>query len=219
MLCNRVTPQQFQYTVSHPALLQGMGCGYCRPTTAVTEDPNSSIYASMGTCVMIHPEGDYTMLSGFFDGLLYVRDGTLYYATVAGKIFWCECVGSDWEVSDIKRVEVVTGNVTIRGGPRSHPRHLTMNPGLKIRFRDHNTLMMAMPDAVSFCAQLREYMSSAQSAGKSSGEGNEDQEMVSPTSTTFMASLDMYTPATANFVTLTPTNESATYSTEAQETL
>lgn len=193
-----------------------MGCGYCRPTTAVTEDRDVMMYAPVGTCVMIHPEGDYTMLSGFFDGLLYVRDGTLYYATVAGKIFWCECVGSDWAVSDVKRVEVVSGNITIRAGPRGHPRHLAMNPGLKIRFRDHNTLMMAMPDAVTFCGRLREYMSSTQSAERSSGEGNEDQEMASPT---LMASLDMYTPATANFVTLTPTNESATYSPEAQETL
>lgn len=188
-----------------------MGCCYCRPTTAVTLDPDVAMYAQVGTCVLIHPEGDYTMLSGLFDGLVHVRGSSLRYATTVGSIFWCECVGYNWGVSDIKQVESVNGNVTIRTG-RGH-RHLSMNPGLKIRFRDHDTLVMATPDAVSFCSRLREHI-----AGTRSGTGGEPDSELSA-STQAMSSLDMYTPTASTFVTLTPTNDTVSYSKDAQEAL
>jgi hypothetical protein len=174
------------------------------------------MYADVGTCVLIHPEGDYSMLSGFLNGLLYVKGACLHYTTVAGKMFWCECVGSEWRVADIKRVEVVTGNVTLQTGQRGLPRHFTMNPGLKIRFRDHNTLMVVMPDAVNLCAQLKEYVSSVRSAER---RGSEDRERALSASQEFTASLDMYTPATANFVTVTPIDEAVTHTKEDQESL
>lgn len=188
-----------------------MGSCYCRPTTAVTEDRDVAMHAEVGTCVLIHPEGDYTMLSGLFNGLVYVRGTTLRYATTAGSIFWCECVGSDWALSDIKKVEGVNGNISIRTGRGQ--RHLSMNPGLKIRFRDHDTLVMAMPDAVSFCTRLREHMATTESTAG----GVPDQELSA--STQAMSSLDMYTPAAATFVTLTPTSDTVTYSKDAQEAL
>lgn len=69
---------------------------------------------------------------------------------------------------------------------------------------------MAMPDAVNFCSKLKEHLASTQ---------GEERVRESHGASELMASLDMYTPASANFATLTFTRETDTDSKDDQAAL
>ena len=123
----------------------------------MTEDPDVAMYTKVSSCVLLPSTGGFTMYSGAFGGFFYVRGSRLYYDTKVGSHFWCSCVGLDWDLADIGDVKPVTGNVRVTSR-HGIPRTLSMNPGLKITFRNNNTMVTAMPDAVNFCAKLKQYM-------------------------------------------------------------
>ncbi len=56
------------------------------------------------------------------------------------------------------QVEVVTGNITGTwlGKYGEHSKTYLMNPGLKITLRSGDEIVMKMPDAMNFCAQLQQ---------------------------------------------------------------
>jgi hypothetical protein len=124
----------------------------------MTEDPDVAMYTKVSSCVLLPSTGGFAMYSGAFSGFFYVRGSRLYYDTKVGSRFWCSCVGLDWDLADIGRVEAVTGSVKVISR-HGIPRTLTMNPGLKITFKTNgSTMVTAMPDAVNFCAKLKQYM-------------------------------------------------------------
>lgn len=134
-----------------------MGCCFCRPTAEVTEDPDVAMHTAVSSCVMLPHHGGYVMYSGLFDGLFYVRGDQLSYETKVGSRFWCKCGGLNWTLSDIKQIDVVTGNVGLCSR-RGFIRTLTMSPGLMILFTDNTRMVTAMPDAANFCARLQQYI-------------------------------------------------------------
>ena len=134
-----------------------MGSCLCTPVSSVTEGTNVAMYTEVGTTIITHTASRLVMEASIFDGMVYVIDNRLYYNSKFGNTFWCACTsGSDWFLSDIRNIEVITGTYTLfnKNGVN---RPITINPGLKITFRDNTVLLTAMPDAVNFGLQLRRY--------------------------------------------------------------
>lgn len=137
-----------------------MGVCYCRPQTLVTEDPDVTMHTEVGFCVLMGKyQGDFTQLSRF-GGLAYVKkNGHLCLESTVGSRFCCLCCREGWKLSDINQVEVVTGSITVTVRSKYGTNRTThqMNPGLGIVLRNGNKIVMQMPDAVNFCARLRQY--------------------------------------------------------------
>ena len=140
-----------------------MGACYCRPQTLVTEDPNVVVHAEVGYCVRLGPrQSDFEQLSAF-GGMAYVKEGHLFLESTVGSRFCCLCCREAWELSKIKDVDVVTGNIMVTRRDRyggTHTSTEVMNPGLQIQLKntdiDNDRIVMQMPDAVNFCARLRQ---------------------------------------------------------------
>ena len=135
-------------------------CFYCRPQTLVTEDPDVTMFTEVGFCVMMgHYPGDFTQLSRF-GGLAYVKNtGHLCLESTCGERFCCLCCRKGWKLSDFNQVEVVTGSITVTVRSKYGTNRTTheMNPGLGIILKNGYRIVMKMPDAVNFCARLRQY--------------------------------------------------------------
>jgi hypothetical protein len=147
-------------TVCGNYLQPEMGACYCRPQTLVTEDPDVNMYTEVGYCVLMgrYP-GDFQQLSRY-GGLAYVKNtGHLCVESTVGSRFCCLCCRHGWAFSDISQVEVVTGSVTVSVRNRYGTTHHThnMNPGLGVILANGDKIAMQMPDAVNFCARLRQY--------------------------------------------------------------
>ena len=136
-----------------------MGSCFCFPVSSVTEDPSVVMYTEVGKAIISHQQSGIVMEASLFDGMVYVRGDRLYYNSKYGDEFWCTCTsGSDWFVSDIRNIEVITGDITFNYSNGLN-RHISMNPGIRITFRDNTILMAAMPDAINFSLKLRSYQS------------------------------------------------------------
>ena len=133
-------------------------CFYCRPQTLVTEDPDVTIFTEVGFCVMMFPSGDFTTYCQA-EGLVYVKNqSSLYLESTIGDRFCCLCCRSDWSLSDITQVEMVTGNITVTRRNRYRVIDRTthsMNPGVRITFKHGGQLVMQTARAENFCTQLR----------------------------------------------------------------
>ena len=134
-----------------------MGGCLCAPITKVTEDPDVDMYTKVGGTALFHRYGrNATGLSG----LLYVKDDQLCYEAGIGRKLCCQCCKQTWDLSQVKKIEVVTRNrLKI---PYSH-RRIYLNSGLVItlqRDNDHaRYLVTAMQGADNFCMQLTQHMS------------------------------------------------------------
>ena len=137
-------------------------CFYCRPQTLVTEDPNVTMFTKVGFGVLMgqYP-GDFTHLTGSrTGGLAYVKNtGHLCLESTCGKRLCCLCSRDSWKLSDITQVEVVTGSITLTVKGRHgiiHQSTQEMNPGLGVILKNGKKIVLNMPDAVNFCARLRQ---------------------------------------------------------------
>ena len=138
-----------------------MGACCCRPQTAVTEDPNVLMHTKIGsrvktgmyrTCMQ-----DITQYSAF-GGLAYVRDGYLFLESTIGSRFCCFCFRDVWSLANIRDVQAVSGNISVtrRDKYGTHRSTHQMNPGLQITLNNNHRIVVQMPDAVNFCAKLRQ---------------------------------------------------------------
>lgn len=107
----------------------------------------------------MHLQSGIVMETMSFDGMVYVIGDRFFYNSKYRGTFWCPCsAGLERFVSDIRSIEVVTGNFTVVNR-QGFNRELSLNPGLRITFKDNAALLISMPDAVNFCLQLRQYQS------------------------------------------------------------
>ena len=146
-----------------------MGNCFCLPVSTVTQNPSVAMYTEVGRAVITHHQSGIVMEASLFPGMMYVIGDRVFYNSKWGSMFWCECTsGSDWFLSDIKNIEVATGNFTLynRNGV---DQSFSMNPGLIVTFWDNSCLMVDMPDAVNFNIQLRQYKASHPSTRRSIG--------------------------------------------------
>lgn len=118
------------------------------------------MYTHVGFSVILSHSREFFALSNskslVSSGLLYVRDGYLHHKATSESSFRY-CTGYHWKLSDIERMEMVNGNITITRKDRYHgstQENHHIDPGLRIAFKNCKTLVTAMPDAEDFCARL-----------------------------------------------------------------
>lgn len=127
-----------------------MGCCFCRPLTAVREDPDVIVWAFVGATAEMYGPGDSELISAC-RGLLYVKGRQLHYKSRS-------CLGrskqKSWSLSDVKEVAAVR-DFNIH-------KSVDMDPGLQIIFKDTtggtSTLVSSMPQAVEFSKKLKEHI-------------------------------------------------------------
>lgn len=109
--------------------------------------------------------GTAMMSSGNLDGILYVKDGRLYYESGLGPLLCCRCFRRCWYLANIKEIKVVYKETVTQVTRRGHYFVISMDPGLKITVSDSYgnlyTLMFGVPDAENFSVKLREYIDSS----------------------------------------------------------
>ena len=133
-------------------LALAMGCCLCRPDTDVVHDDSVSAHARVGDIAFVYRYG-HSMIKGCCSGLMYIREDILYYETVCSGRLCCKCCRRAFNVRDITSVEVVGNRMEI-----FQNKFIVLNPGLKITVKSHSgsntTIIVAMPDAQEFAAQL-----------------------------------------------------------------
>ena len=129
-----------------------MGCCLGRPDTDVVHDTSVSAHARVGDIAFVYRYG-HSMIKGCCSGLMYIREDVLYYETVCSGRLCCKCCRRSVSVRDITSVEVVNNQAE-----RFQNKFLVLNPGLKITIKppsgSSTTIIVAMPDAQEFAAQL-----------------------------------------------------------------
>lgn len=125
-----------------------MGCCLCRPDTDVVQDVSVTAHTRVGDIAFVYRYGQ-SMIKGCCSGLMYIREDVLYYETVCSGRLCCKCCRRAFNVRDIISVEVVNSRIE-----RFHNKFLVLNPGLKITVKPNTTIIVAMPDAQEFAAQL-----------------------------------------------------------------
>lgn len=92
-----------------------MGSYYCRPKTQVLEDTNVAMYIDVGYSIVLGVNqifSDFVIL-GSYSGLAYVKYGTLYHEGTFGSRFCCNYAKNAFQLSDVKRIEVVRGSIAM----------------------------------------------------------------------------------------------------------
>lgn len=135
-----------------------MGSIYCRPQTQVLEDPNVAMYTDVGYSILtgIDSTNSNFITLSYNKGMVYVKDGALHHEVKLGSRLYCKYAKHSFKLCNIKRIEVVRGNITIlrRKGYRSTQYTVPMKLGLRIIFKKCETLVMAIPDPENFCTRL-----------------------------------------------------------------
>ena len=132
-----------------------MGCCLCRPDTDIAHDVSVSAHARVGNIAFVYQYG-HSMIKGCCSGLMYIREDVLYYETVCSGRLCCKCCRRAFNGRDITSVEVVTNRIE-----RFQNEFIVLNPGLKITVKSQSgsstTIIVAMPDAQEFAAQLNRF--------------------------------------------------------------
>lgn len=129
-----------------------MGCCLGRPVIEVKQDPSVSSYTEVGD-IIIAVGLSHTIVRGS-SGLMYIQGDSLYYELISGSsLCCCKCCMRRFQLSQIDTVEIVDSQqmMTIGSGHA-----ICLAPGLKISAHPNTTVLVAMPDAVSFALQLTE---------------------------------------------------------------
>lgn len=139
-----------------------MGCCACRPLDLVEQDPSVSFYTNVGDIVFIRPLLT-SRIVGCCDGIMYVKDGTLYYETKCSGRLCCLCARQGVKLADIRSVVLVKNDTFRYQGPmrlRPYPHRTThqirLSPGLRITTSNNTMIAVATPDAAVFSQQLHE---------------------------------------------------------------
>ena len=130
-----------------------MGCCLCRADTDVVHDASVSAHARVGDIAFVYRYG-HSMIKGCCTGLMYIREDVLYYETVCSGRLCCKCCRRAFNVSNIARVEVISNRAEM-----FQNQFIVLNPGLKIAVKPSGSssgtiIIVAMPDAQEFAAQL-----------------------------------------------------------------
>ena len=137
-----------------------MGCCLCRPDTDVVQDPSVTAYARVGDIAFVY-RYSHSMIKGCCSGLMYIREDVLYYETVCSGRLCCQCCRRAFNVRNIASVEVVKNRTET-----FHGKFLVLSPGLKITVKPHSgsstTIIVVMPDAQEFAAQLNQLINQKQ---------------------------------------------------------
>jgi hypothetical protein len=139
-----------------------MGSVNCQLKKKLLEDPDVAMHADVGYTILTgldHTDTNFTTLSQR-DGLVYVKDGALHHEpTLRSKFHSRNMHKRSFQLHNIKRLEVVQGNITIlkKKGHMNSRQLVPMKIGLRVAFKDNSTLVMEMPNAVNFCTQLNQY--------------------------------------------------------------
>lgn len=140
-----------------------MGCCLaCHPLADVEQDPAVSLHTTVGDMVVFWGTA-YLAKVQFCSGIMYVKEGHLYYETKCGSKLCCRCYKQCFKLSEIRSIDVVNKiewYPTIRGY-----RHIALLPGLKIELDISSTnswyqpsgktnFLIAVPDAAVFAQKL-----------------------------------------------------------------
>ena len=106
-----------------------MGCCFGIPAAEIENDPTITVKAEVGDVIIsnIH----YTQrVEGGFNGIMYVKDGYLYY-----QVLCCCCCNRQFLLSDITRIQ-------------------TWNQRMEITLSSGYNILVTVPDAAIFGPQL-----------------------------------------------------------------
>lgn len=122
------------------------GCCICRPKTAVTRDPNVTLYSVVGVAATTRPGGSPLIVVSL-NGLIYVKNGRLHHEATFGSRLVCRCMRQSWELSQIQQIRVIEGeNVSVQNSANSNEtRTIEMNPGLRIGLTEERVVVISMP--------------------------------------------------------------------------
>ena len=130
-------------------LFEDMGCCCCRPLAEVEQDPSVSFHTDVGNIAIVHGIVSKS-IQGCCNGVMYVKDGVLYYETKYGSSrLCCKCARDNFPLSEIQTVELVQ-NQAVR---YQSTKYILLSPGLKITLSG-GVVLAAIPDAAVFSQQL-----------------------------------------------------------------
>ncbi len=145
-----------------------MGCCACHSLNEVEQDPGVSLYTNVGDIVFFRPWLTSQVI-GLCDGVLYVKDGTLYYETKCCSRLCCRCARQGFSLSEIRSVVFAQSDSIRFQGPR-RMRHygsrqsyvIVLSPGVKITTANNTLIAVASADAAVFAEQLQQACSHLQ---------------------------------------------------------
>ena len=134
-----------------------MGCFLCRPLDEVEQDPDISFYTTVGDVALFPRSSSYTVphYLGRHDGIMYVKDETLYYENKCGGRLCCVCARQSFKLSTINCVKY-RENDKVGAHGRGYSIDISLSPGLKIATTDDVLIAAAAPDAAVFSARLQQ---------------------------------------------------------------
>ncbi len=125
-----------------------MGCLLCQPAEEVIGDTTVTSYADVGDIVVFSGRVTYLSIRRCFNGLLYIKDDSLYYQTKFGASLSCK---HRYKLSDVVKVEVVKQARLLL----PNRKYIILNPGLKITLGNPSTTMLvAIQEAERFGMEL-----------------------------------------------------------------
>ena len=98
-----------------------MGCCLCRPLAEVQEDPDILFHNRVGDiAVFKHDFNTYKVLGGY-NGIMYVKDGYLYYEARCGRRICCACCKQRFSLAEIRSINVLHNqSITFHSGRHIH---------------------------------------------------------------------------------------------------
>ena len=134
----------------------GAFCCCCRPKTQVTDNRDVLLSAKVGTFAY-STNLSSTFVGGGISGLLYILDNQLCYEIICGSRLCCKCCRKRWDLSQVKEITLIRNEVV---RIRQASNYVSLTPGLRVTFFGQNnaTMLVAMPDAVSFSCRLAQHL-------------------------------------------------------------
>ncbi len=130
-----------------------MGCLLCQPAEEVIGDTTVTSYADVGDIAVFSGRIIYIRIA--CNGLIYIKDDSLYYRTKFGASLCCK---HRYKLSDVVKVEVVKQERLLLPDQK----YIILNPGLKITLRKPSTtsdtttktMLVAIQEAERFGMEL-----------------------------------------------------------------
>ena len=133
-----------------------MGGCFCHPVTDIEQDPSVSCHIHIQHVVIATDDGFPTYSDR--TGIMYVRDGRLYYRTLCGSGLLCSPLGFGIELEAVQTVEVVHDQTLSFSGDQLFVR-IALSPGIRIvaagKRKGNTTLILIQTaDAVDFAEKV-----------------------------------------------------------------
>ena len=136
-----------------------MGSCVMHPLTEVEQDLSVSYHTDVLDIVVFKGDIPWYQVLGCCTGLMYIKDGSLYYEMKCGSSLCCLCCRKRFKLQDLRTVEVIDNqafrfqSASIRN-PRTH--EIVLSPGLRITAGYSTTVLVGVPEAVELAQQLRQ---------------------------------------------------------------